>query len=94
MSFSPVFGKRWPFPRSLRLCRLGASPARAETTGDRGYYFDFLEFEKNHQKNNTPSTPSISLLYALDSMVSSIIDEGLEARFRRHSRPTRSFMAG
>jgi aspartate aminotransferase-like enzyme len=59
--------------------------ARAETTSDRGYYFDFLEFEKNHQKNNTPSTPSISLLYALDSMVSSIMEEGLENRFRRHS---------
>ena len=59
--------------------------ARAETTNDRGYYFDFLEFEKNHQKNNTPSTPSISLLYALDSMVSSIMEEGLAARFRRHS---------
>ncbi|MEO1826797.1 MAG: alanine--glyoxylate aminotransferase family protein [Roseibacillus sp.] len=58
---------------------------RAETTNDRGYYFDFLEFEKNHQKNNTPSTPSISLLYALDSMVSSIMEEGLENRFRRHS---------
>ncbi len=59
--------------------------ARAETTNDRGYYLDFLEFEKNHQKNNTPSTPSISLLYALDSMVSSIMEEGLAARFRRHS---------
>ncbi|RCL34579.1 MAG: alanine--glyoxylate aminotransferase family protein [Verrucomicrobia bacterium] len=58
---------------------------RAETTNDRGYYFDFLEFEKNHQKNNTPSTPSISLLYALDSMVSSIMEEGLENRFQRHS---------
>ena len=58
---------------------------RAETTNDRGYYFDFLEFEKNHQKNNTPSTPSISLLYALNSMVSSIMEEGLENRFRRHS---------
>ena len=58
---------------------------RAETTNDRGYYFDFLEFEKNHQKNNTPSTPSISLLYALDSMVSSIMEEGLDNRFRRHS---------
>ncbi|HBM78740.1 MAG TPA: aminotransferase [Verrucomicrobiales bacterium] len=59
--------------------------ARAEKTNDRGYYFDFLEFEKNHQKNNTPSTPSISLLYALESMVSSIMEEGLAARFRRHS---------
>ncbi len=58
---------------------------RAETTHDRGYYFDFLEFEKNHKKDNTPSTPSISLLYALESMVSSIMEEGLEKRFQRHS---------
>ena len=58
---------------------------RAETTHDRGYYFDFLEFEKNHKKDNTPSTPSISLLYALESMVASLMEEGLEKRFQRHS---------
>ena len=59
---------------------------RAEQISDRGYYFDFLEFEKNHHKDNTPSTPSISLLYALQSMVSSIMNEGLEQRFQRHSK--------
>ncbi|MEM7396072.1 MAG: aminotransferase class V-fold PLP-dependent enzyme, partial [Verrucomicrobiota bacterium] len=31
---------------------------RAAGTPDRGYYFDFLEFKKNHEKNMTPSTPS------------------------------------
>ena len=62
-----------------------AALARAESIPDRGYYFDFLEFEKNHGKNNTPSTPAISLLHGLDSMVSSIIEEGLEDRYSRHS---------
>jgi len=62
-----------------------AALARAESIPDRGYYFDFLEFEKNHGKNNTPSTPAISLLHALDSMVSSIMEEGLEGRYSRHS---------
>ena len=57
-----------------------AALARAESITDRGYYFDFLEFEKNHGKNNTPSAPAIALLYALDSMVSSIMEEGLEHR--------------
>ena len=61
-----------------------AALSRAESTPDRGYYFDFLEFSKNHSKNNTPSTPSIALLQALDSMVASIMEEGLEERYRRH----------
>ena len=34
-----------------------AAYARAETINDRGYYFDFIEIDKNGQKNNTPSTP-------------------------------------
>ena len=62
-----------------------AALARAESTPDRGYYFDFLEFAKNHAKNNTPSTPSISLLQGLDAMVASILKEGLPDRYQRHA---------
>ncbi|NRB26434.1 MAG: alanine--glyoxylate aminotransferase family protein, partial [Roseibacillus sp.] len=62
-----------------------AALARAESTPDRGYYFDFLEFTKNHAKNNTPSTPSISLLQGLDAMVASILKEGLPDRYQRHA---------
>ncbi len=36
------------------------------------------------EKNNTPSTPCISLIYALDCQLGRIFAEGLEARWQRH----------
>src|SRR6185369_6824966 len=36
-----------------------AALAKATTLKDRGYYFDFVEFQKNAEQNMTPSTPSI-----------------------------------
>jgi len=71
------------------LALFTVSPAaleRASTTADRGYYFDFCEFQANGAKNMTPSTPSISHLYALESKLEDIFDEGLQARFDRHAR--------
>jgi len=64
------------------------SPAALEKAGtlpDRGYYFDILEFEKNAEKDMTPSTPSIGHVYALASKLEEIFAEGLEARFARHA---------
>ena len=58
--------------------------ARAATAPTRGYYFDLVEFEKNHQGGMTPSTPTISLTYALQSKLEDIAAEGLPARFARH----------
>ena len=63
-----------------------AALERASQTEGRGYYFDFVEFEKNALKNNTPSTPAVSLMYALKQKVDSIMAEGLEARFERHAK--------
>jgi len=59
---------------------------RAEQVAGRGYYFDFLEFRKLHQKGMTPSTPVIPLINALKSKLEDIFDEGLEARYARHER--------
>jgi aspartate aminotransferase-like enzyme len=58
--------------------------ARAQTVEGRGYYFDFLEFAANDEKDNTPSTPCISQIYALDCQLGRIFAEGLEARWARH----------
>ena len=58
--------------------------ARAETIQGRGYYFDFLEFMRNHEKGMTPSTPVIPLIHALQSKLEDIAAEGLEARYARH----------
>ncbi len=59
---------------------------RAATLPDRGYYFDFLEFQKNHEAGMTPSTPVISLIYALKSKLEDIKAEGVENRYARHAR--------
>lgn len=57
---------------------------RAKTVPDRGYYFDFVEFEKNAAENMTPSTPSISHIYALKDKLQEIAEEGLQNRYARH----------
>ncbi len=57
---------------------------RAAKTEGRGYYFDFLEFQKNMEKSMTPSTPVIPLIFALRSKLDDIFEEGLEKRYARH----------
>ncbi len=61
-----------------------AAMQRAAGTPNRGYYFDFLEFAKNDEKNNTPSTPCIATLFGLQYILGEIDKEGLEQRFARH----------
>ena len=57
---------------------------RAKQVEHRGYYFDFLEIEKSAQKNNTPSTPPVALMYAADKQLDDILAEGIENRWARH----------
>ena len=59
---------------------------RAESLSGRGYYFDLLEFKKNHEKGMTPSTPIIPLMFALKSKIEDIMEEGVENRYARHAR--------
>jgi aspartate aminotransferase-like enzyme len=61
-----------------------AALAKAATAADRGYYFDFVEFQKNAEQSMTPSTPSIGHVYALASKLEDFFAEGLEARYARH----------
>jgi predicted phosphoserine aminotransferase len=59
---------------------------KAKTVPNRGLYFDLVDLEKYLVKNQTPSTPAISLLWALDVALDRILAEGLDARFARHAR--------
>jgi len=58
---------------------------RAANVKGRGYYFDFVEFAKNQAEDMTPSTPSISHIYALQSKLEDIFTEGVAARHARHA---------
>jgi predicted phosphoserine aminotransferase len=62
---------------------------RAQEKRDRGIYFDFIEFERNIEKNQTPNTPAVSLLYALDAQLARIEAEGVDERLARHDRMAR-----
>jgi len=63
-----------------------AALAKAGTAKDRGYYFDFVEFQKNAEQSMTPSTPSIGHVNALSSKLDEFFAEGLEARYARHRK--------
>ncbi|MBZ0280818.1 MAG: alanine--glyoxylate aminotransferase family protein [Anaerolineae bacterium] len=59
---------------------------RAKQVTNRGYYFDFLEIESSLKKNNTPSTPPVSLMFAADRQLDDVLAEGLENRWMRHAQ--------
>jgi len=77
--------KAFAMPPGLTLFACSpAALARAAMSRDRGYYFDFVEFQKNAEQNMTPSTPSIGHVYALASKLEDIFAEGLDVRYKRH----------
>jgi len=57
---------------------------RARTIPDRGWYFDLDQLHAQIQERQTPATPAVSLLYALDYQLSRMADEGIEGRWARH----------
>ena len=57
---------------------------QANGTHGRGVYFDLVELDAYARRNQTPSTPALSLMYALEVQLQSIATEGLEARWARH----------
>jgi aspartate aminotransferase-like enzyme len=77
--------KAWAMPPGLALFAVSEKALKkAETVPGRGYYFDFLEFKANHDKNMTPSTPSIPHIYGLKHQLDKMLAEGLEHRYARH----------
>jgi aspartate aminotransferase-like enzyme len=58
---------------------------KAERVEDRGWYFDLVRMEKHRNKDSSPATPAMSLIYALDYQLDRIFKEGLENRFARHT---------
>ena len=77
--------KSFALPPGLAFCAVSErAMEKAKTVPNRGYYFDFLELDKYLVKNQTPATPAVSLLYALDAQLDKMMAEGMEGRFTRH----------
>ncbi|MCS7261444.1 MAG: alanine--glyoxylate aminotransferase family protein, partial [Anaerolineae bacterium] len=79
--------KALALPPGLALCSVSdRAMERAKSIPHRGWYFDFLQYEKYAAKNHTPATPAISLMYALDAQLDAIAAEGWQNRFARHQQ--------
>ncbi|NDJ55109.1 MAG: alanine--glyoxylate aminotransferase family protein [Chloroflexi bacterium] len=79
--------KAFALPPGLAACTINeAVLERAKQIEHRGYYFDFLNLDKYHGRDNTPSTPPISLMVAADKQLDDILTEGLEGRWARHEQ--------
>lgn len=78
--------KALALPPGLAFCcvseRFLSSAAQATT---RGRYFDLVEFAEYGAKHQTPNTPALSLIYALDAQLTSIVNHGVECRWARHA---------
>jgi aspartate aminotransferase-like enzyme len=85
---SCIFGVQKAFALPPGLTVFSASDKalkRAQSMPGRGYYFDYVEFASNDEKDNTPSTPCISQIYAMDVQLQRMFAEGLETRWARHN---------
>jgi len=77
--------KCFALPPGLAVCSVSEKALKkAETIPNRGYYFDFLTFVKYDNKHQTPTTPILPLIFALDKQLDRFFTEGLENRFARH----------
>lgn len=77
--------KAFALPPGLAFCAVSdRAMAKAKTVPARGYYFDFISLAKSMAKNQTPATPAVSLLFALDRQLDDMMAEGMEQRFTRH----------
>jgi aspartate aminotransferase-like enzyme len=71
--------------------------ARSAKATNRGRYFDLADFEKYSAIHQTPTTPALCLLYALEAQLRNIALEGIERRWGRHiamRRATEDWVTG
>lgn len=59
---------------------------RARESDRRGVYFDLLHFESRLERGQTPATPALPQLFALEAQLRDIMAETVERRWLRHSR--------
>ena len=52
--------------------------------GRSNYYLDMAAYRRALRKRTTPYTPSVSLIYGLHVALRKVVEEGLEARVKRH----------
>ena len=79
--------KCFALPPGLTVCAVSErAMERSRQVSNKGYYFDFWVNDRYYQRGQTPATPPISLIQALDAQLDDILAEGLDNRWQRHAQ--------
>jgi aspartate aminotransferase-like enzyme len=79
--------KCFALPPGLTVCAVSErAMERSKQVPTKGYYFDFWVNDRYYQRGQTPATPPVSLIQALDTQLGDILAEGLDHRWKRHER--------
>ncbi len=77
--------KCFALPPGLTVCAVSdRARERCQTVPNRGFYFAWDAMDGKYEKHQTPATPAISLIQALNVQMDAILAEGLDNRWARH----------
>jgi aspartate aminotransferase-like enzyme len=87
--------KAWMCPPGLAIVAVGprAWEAQARST-NRTWFWDMAKTRDAAAEGSTPTTPPLTLLYALDAAARMILDESVEGVWRRHREVGQAARAG
>jgi aspartate aminotransferase-like enzyme len=78
--------KCFALPPGLTVCAVSdRARERSLQVEGHGYYFAYDVMDKKYEAGQTPATPAISLIQALNQQMDDILAAGLEARWARHA---------
>ena len=87
--------KGWMAPPGIAMIAVSAAALeRAATTTSPRVYFDFAREKKYQDKQQTFTTPAVSVMYALQEGLAMMREEGLDNVWARHARVGRMIRAG
>jgi len=79
--------KGWMIPPGLSMISISEEAWKAHNVATMPrIYWDFTRAKSYLEKGQTPWTPAVSLIFALDVSLQMMLDEGLENIIARHSR--------
>ncbi|MGM0216516.1 pyridoxal-phosphate-dependent aminotransferase family protein [Enterococcus sp. AZ109] len=58
------------------------------------YYFDFKEYRDYNKQDETPATPAVYTLFAVEEALEMIMEEGVENVYKRHQENTQILRQG
>ena len=87
--------KGWMVPPGLVFVSVSAEAWKAHAGAKMPrYYWDFTQAKTYLERGQTPWTPAVSIVYAMDIALDMILKEGLDKVFARHARAAKAARDG